>query len=55
MEYKRILEKYNESTNKRYGCLIIDANTHAYDMDNKNLLKFRDGEWDKVYEDMADV
>lgn len=55
LEYKRIIEKYNESTNKRYGCLIIDSNTHTYNFDNKNILKFRDSDFDNVYEDMADV
>eukprot|EP00049_Salpingoeca_infusionum_P006882 m.112499 g.112499 ORF g.112499 m.112499 type:complete len:122 (-) comp13477_c0_seq2:640-1005(-) len=54
-EHKRIVEKYNESTNKRYGCLIIDSNTHTYDCDNKNLLKFRDTDFDTIYDDMADV
>lgn len=55
LEYKRIIEKYNDATSMRYGCLIIDANTHSYDIDNKNLLKFRSGWWDNVYEDMVDV
>ena len=55
LEYKRIIEKYNLCTDKEHGCLIIDANTHTYKMNGKNILKFRDTEFDQVFEDMADV
>lgn len=50
-----VVEAWKESTSKRGGCLIIDTITGQYDIEDSNLLRFRDTELDVVYKSLANA
>jgi hypothetical protein len=44
-----LLDMYDDATNKKFGCIIIDNKWFELDDPNKKLLRYRDTKWDTVY------
>jgi len=50
-----VVEAWKDATSKRGGCLIIDMITSQLELEDANLLKFRDTEMNIVYKSLANA
>lgn len=50
-----VVNAYKDATSKKGGCLIVDMITSQADLEDANLLKYRDTEMNVVYKSLANV
>lgn len=50
-----VVNAYKDATSKKGGCLIVDLITSQADLEDANLLKYRDTEMNVVYKSLANV
>jgi hypothetical protein len=50
-----VVEAWKEATSKRGGCLIVDMITSQLELEDANLLKFRDTEMNVVFKSLANT
>ena len=53
VDKEAVVEAWKDATSKRGGCLIIDMITSQLELEDANLLKFRDTEMNIVYKSLA--
>ena len=50
-----VVEAWKDATSKRGGCLIVDMITSQSELEDANLLKFRDTDLNIVYKSLANA
>lgn len=55
VDKEAIVEAWKDATSKRGGCLIVDMITSQLELEEANLLKFRDTEMNIVYKSLANA
>lgn len=50
-----IVESWKEATSKRGGCLIVDMITSQSELEDANLLKFRDTQMNVIFKSLANT